>query len=126
MSLLKAPRLEPHTLSDSDQDVPVVTKKKKVPQKRKMATRSTECPSMSDHMAQATSAQAQLATQASLIGGPSVQEASELLEMRSLCKEIKSLTERFAAYMERARQEVGAITQPQPVYVLEGEPNIDQ
>ena len=125
MSLPEAPRPDPHTLSDSDHDIPVVTKKKKVSRKGKMAPRSPECPSSSGHVAPVPSAQPQPTTIASPVGLPVRQENSELLEMRSLCKEMKSLTERNAAYMEmiaKAEQDRQEASVSQPVYVLEGEP----
>ena len=122
MSLPEALRPEPHTLSDSDQDVPMVTKKKKISRKGKMAPRSPECPSSSGHVA---SAQPQPTTKTPLVGLPTRQETSELLEMRSLCKEMNSLMERNAAYMEmiaKAAQDRHEASVSQPVYVLEGEP----
>ena len=48
--------------------------------------------------------------------------------MRSLFKEMKSLTERNAAYVEmlakaeQARQEAGNVGDPQPIYVMEEQP----
>ena len=123
MSLPEALRPDPHTLSDSDHNVPVVTKKKKVSRKGKMVPRSPECPSTSGNVAPVASAQPQPTTQTSPVG----LQTSELLEMRSL-------TERNAVYIEmiaKAEQDKQEASVGQPVYVLEGEsvaieqPNIE-
>ena len=61
-----------------------------------------------------------------------MREENKLVEMRSLFKEMKSLTERNAAYVEmakaeQARQEASNASDPQPIYVMEEElQSVDQ
>ena len=98
-----------------------------------MVTCSPDGPGSSGHVALVTAPQSQPSSLISLVGDSVMQDDNEIVEMRSLFKEMKSLTERNAAYVEmlakaeQARQEAGNAGDPQPIYVMEEQPlSVDQ
>lgn len=92
MSVSDVTRTEPHMISDSENDIPLPGKKKRVARKSKPAP--VEPPAAIASVANAPT------PQPPVVPVNTTQDSRELAEMRAMFKEIKGLTEKNAAYVE--------------------------